>query len=137
MLGYEVWARVETLEIAENPSGPMLTLNELHSPQARILAISGKIDAKTMGDFEAGIRGVLDAGCVNLVLDFAEVSFISSAGFGILMSVIEEIREAGGDLLLARVQPEIYRIFDMLDFTTLFQFFDTVEAAAEAFDIAS
>lgn len=115
----------------------MLTLNELHAAKARILAISGKIDAKTMGDFEAGIRGLLDAGHVNVVLDFSEVSFISSAGFGILMSVIEEIREAGGDLLLARVQPEVYRIFDMLDFTTLFRFFDSVEDAADSFAAAS
>lgn len=111
-------------------------MTELQAPQARILAVSGKIDAKTMGEFEDGIRAILDAGHVNVVIDFAEVPFISSAGLGILMSVIEEIRGAGGDLTMARVQPEVYRIFDMLDFTTLFRFFDTVEAAAESFGAA-
>jgi anti-anti-sigma factor len=110
----------------------MLTMTELHAPQARILVVSGKIDAKTMGSFEDGIRALLDAGHSNLVIDFADVPFISSAGLGILMAVIEEIRGMGGDLTLARVQPEVYRIFDMLDFTTLFRFFDTVDEAVEA-----
>jgi anti-anti-sigma regulatory factor len=48
------------------------------------------------------------------------------------MAGIEEVREAGGDLILARVQPEVYRIFDILDFTSLFRFFDTVDAAVDA-----
>ena len=48
-------------------------------------------------------------------------------------SVIEEIREGGGDLVMARVQPEVYRIFDMLEFTTLFRFFDGVDEAIAAF----
>jgi anti-anti-sigma regulatory factor len=49
------------------------------------------------------------------------------------MSVIEEIREAGGDLVLACVVPEVYRIFDLLEFTTLFQFFPTVDEAIASF----
>jgi anti-sigma B factor antagonist len=112
----------------------MLSLTELHAPHARILVVAGKIDAKTMGDFEDGIRGLLDAGHTYLVIDFADVPFISSAGLGVLMAVIEEVRGAGGDLVLARVQPDVYRIFDMLDFTTLFRFFDTVDGAVEALD---
>lgn len=111
----------------------MLTLNEREAVNAHVLAVAGKIDARTMGDFEGGIRAVMDAGHHNIVIDFADVPFISSAGLGILMSVIEEIREGGGDLMMARVQPEVYRIFDMLEFTTLFRFFDTVEEAEAAF----
>lgn len=111
----------------------MLTLNEREAANAHVLAVAGKIDARTMGDFEGGIRAVMDAGHHNIVIDFADVPFISSAGLGILMSVIEEIRESGGDLMMAHVQPEVYRIFDMLEFTTLFQFFDTVDEAVDAF----
>ena len=111
----------------------MLTLTERDAGTAHVLAVAGKIDARTMGDFEGGIRAVMDAGHRNIVIDFADVPFISSAGLGILMSVIEEIHEGGGDLMMARVQPEVYRIFDMLEFTTLFRFFDTVEEAVDAF----
>lgn len=111
----------------------MLTLNRLDAANAHVLAVAGKIDARTMGEFEGGIREVMDAGHHNLVVDFAEVPFISSAGLGILMSVIEEIRDGGGDLVLARAQPEVYRIFDMLEFTTLFKFFDSVDEAVAAF----
>ena len=49
------------------------------------------------------------------------------------MSVIEEIREQEGDLVLAAVIPEVYRIFDLLEFTTLFRFFDTVDEAEAGF----
>jgi anti-sigma B factor antagonist len=111
----------------------MLTLEERDAANAHVLAVAGKIDARTMGDFEGGIRAVMDAGHRNIVIDFAEVPFISSAGLGILMSVIEEIRDGGGDLVMARVQPEVYRIFDMLEFTTLFKFFDAVDEAVASF----
>lgn len=111
----------------------MITLNQRLVANAHVLAIAGKIDARTMGDFEQGIRDLLDAGHFKIVLDFAEVPFISSAGLGILMSVIEEMREAEGDLVLANVVPEVYRIFDLLEFTTLFRFFPSVELAVAAF----
>lgn len=112
----------------------MLTLTPRSAADVRVLAVAGKIDARTMGDFEDGIRVELDAGHNRLVLDMAEVPFISSAGLGILMSVIEEIRDVNGDLVLAAVVPEVYRIFDLLEFTTLFRFFDTVDAAVAGFD---
>lgn len=111
----------------------MITLTQTPLGNAHVLAVSGKIDAKTMGDFEGGIRELLEAGKTNIVLDFAEVSFISSAGLGILMSVIEEIRDAGGDLVLARVIPDVYRIFDLLEFTTLFAFHESIEEATAGF----
>ncbi|MDB5096997.1 MAG: anti-sigma-factor antagonist [Cyanobacteria bacterium RYN_339] len=111
----------------------MITLNQRPVANAHVLTVAGKIDARTMGDFEDGIRALIDGGHFNVVIDFAEVPFISSAGLGILMSVIEEIRDAGGDLVLACVVPEVYRIFDLLEFTTLFQFFPTVDEAIAAF----
>lgn len=111
----------------------MLSLKPQRAADVTVLAVAGKIDARTMGDFEDGIRAELEAGHARLILDMAEVPFISSAGLGILMAVIEDIREQEGDLVLAAVVPEVYRIFDLLEFTTLFRFFDTVEAAIAGF----
>ena len=111
----------------------MLTLNQRPVANAHVLSVSGKIDARTMGDFESGIRALIDAGHFNIVIDFAEVPFISSAGLGILMSVIEEIHDGGGDMVLACVVPEVYRIFDLLEFTSLFTFAPTVEEAIATF----
>jgi anti-sigma B factor antagonist len=113
----------------------MITLNQRPVANAHVLSVAGKIDARTMGDFEDGIRALMNAGHYNVVIDFEEVPFISSAGLGILMSVIEEIREANGDLVLASVVSEVYRIFDLLEFTTLFKFFDTVDEAIAAFAV--
>ncbi len=67
----------------------MLILNQRPVANAHVLTVAGKIDARTMGEFEDGIRALMDAGHHNIVVDFAEVPFISSAGLGILMSVIE------------------------------------------------
>lgn len=111
----------------------MLTLHRHDAAHAHVLAVAGKIDAHTMNEFEGAIREEMDAGHRNIIIDFAQVPFISSAGLGILMSVIDEIHDAGGDLFLAAVQPEVYRIFDMLEFTTLFRFFDSVDEAIAAF----
>jgi anti-sigma B factor antagonist len=71
---------------------------------------------------------------VRLVLDLAEVSFISSAGFGVLMSVIDDLRDQGGDLKMAAVAGDVFRIFELLEFHRVFEFYDTVDQALAAFE---
>jgi anti-sigma B factor antagonist len=110
-----------------------LTKTQTDSKHFGLLTVAGKIDAKTMLEFEQGIRVYLQDGVYRLILDFSEVNFISSAGLGILMSVLDEFQGQGGDLVLAQVQSEVYRVFDLLDFTTVFNFYPDVNAAIKDF----
>jgi len=100
---------------------------------ARVLALDGFLDAHTAPQFEKVIEDNLKAGRVWLIVDCARLTYISSAGLGVFMSFLEEIREQGGDLKVASLDDNVYQVFDVLGFPALLDIQPTVEAAAARF----
>ena len=98
---------------------------------AVVLALDGFLDAHTAPQFEA------EAGHLHLIADCRKLSYISSAGLGVFMSFIEEIREKGGDIKLSGIEPKVYQVFEVLGFHELFDIVDNVEAAGALFDQGS
>ena len=111
---------------------PLSVTQKAHG-DVEVIGLAGEIDAQTLPPLEAKLQELIDAGQYRLALDFRQVPFIASAGLGVLMSVIGTIQDNGGDLVIAGAQPDVYRTFDLLDFTTLFKFADSVEAAVAVF----
>lgn len=101
---------------------------------AVVLALDGFLDAHTAPQFENAISDEAAAGNLRLVADCRNLSYISSAGLGVFMSFIEEIREKGGDIKLTGITPKVYQVFEVLGFHELFDIVDSVEAAVVLFD---
>lgn len=99
----------------------------------RVLVLDGYLDAHTAPLFEKAIEEEIGRGRIRIVADCAKLTYISSAGLGVFMSFIEEIRERHGDLKIASVQPKVYQIFDVLGFPTLFDITGTVAEATAKF----
>jgi len=100
----------------------------------RVLALDGYLDAHTAPQFEKAIQEEFEGGRNRIVVDCARLTYISSAGLGVFMSFIEEIREAGGDIKLSGIVPKVYQVFEVLGFPALFEIFDSVDAAARRFE---
>ena len=64
-----------------------------------------------------------------LLISFANVDHLSSAALGTLITVNNRIRNAGGQLRLADIDPQIYEVFVI---TKLNKLFDIRENSAEA-----
>ena len=100
---------------------------------AVVLALDGFLDAHTAPQFENAISDEVAAGHLRLIADCRNLSYISSAGLGVFMSFIEEIREKGGDIKLSGITPKVYQVFEVLGFHELFDIVDGVEAALALF----
>lgn len=98
-----------------------------------ILSLDGYLDAHTAPVFEKAIQDEVAAGRLELVADCSKLSYISSAGLGVFMSFIEEIRGGGGDLKLAAIVPKVYQVFEVLGFPALFDIVDDVPKALQNF----
>ncbi|NLP08906.1 STAS domain-containing protein [bacterium] len=105
------------------------------SDQDRVstLAISGFLDAHTAPKLEEAIQSLIDDGRYQIIVNFSDLTYISSAGLGVFMGFIEEIRNKNGDIKMCRMSPKIYRVFDLLGFPTIYQIFDREEEAAARF----
>ena len=104
---------------------------------AVVLGLDGFLDAHTAPQFENAISVEAEAGHLRLIADCRKLSYISSAGLGVFMSFIEEIREKGGDIKLSGIEPKVYQVFEVLGFHELFDIVDNTEAAVALFDQGS
>jgi anti-anti-sigma factor len=98
-----------------------------------ILRVSGYVDTTTSPDLERRLQALLREKRYHVVVDLARVEYISSAGWGIFISEIREIREHGGDLRLAGMAPDVKEVFDLLEFENILQAHTDADLAVASF----
>jgi anti-sigma B factor antagonist len=99
-----------------------------------IIKVGGYIDTTTSSELEHALNTLLKAGSYNIIIDLGNVDYVSSAGWGIFISEIKGIREKGGDLKLVRMIPEVYEVFELLEFHFILKAFETIEEAIKDFE---
>ena len=67
-----------------------------------------------------------------VVLDFGQVSMVPSLALGLLVQIGNKCRARQQQLKLARVQPQVRKVFSVTRLDRIFQFADTVESALPA-----
>jgi len=97
------------------------------------LYIKGYLDAHTAPTFEESLQQVVDEKQYKIVVNFKDLKYISSAGLGVLMGFIENIRANSGDIKLTNMIPRVYKVFDLLGFPNLYEIFDTEEEAIKKY----
>ena len=80
-----------------------------------LLSLRGTIETTNASTLEEAIGRIIEDSCFRIVVDLAGVTYISSAGWGIFISEIKEIRENGGDLKLAAMTGDVYEVFELLE----------------------
>jgi len=90
-----------------------------------VLRPEGFINAHTVRQFEGALEALVHEGRFTILLDCRFLHYISSAGLGAIMGLIETVRANGGDILLCHLQKNVHEIFDTLGFTQLYRVFDT------------
>ncbi|HED12037.1 MAG TPA: anti-sigma factor antagonist [Caldithrix abyssi] len=99
-----------------------------------IIKVGGYIDTTTSSELERALNSLLKQGRFFIIVDLGNVDYISSAGWGIFISEIKSIRENGGDLKLVRMVPDVYEIFELLEFHHILDVYDKVEDAVNKFE---
>ncbi len=105
--------------------------------QISIIRVGGFIDTTTSSEVERALNSLLKQNRYNIIIDLGNVDYISSAGWGIFISEIKSIREHNGDLKLVRMIPDVYEIFELLEFHHILDVYDSVEEAIEKFEMAA
>ncbi len=98
------------------------------------LYISGYLDAHTAPDLESFIGDLIKKGENKFLINFSDLDYISSAGLGVFMAFIEDLRETGGDIKMAAMKPKVFSVFDLLGFPVLFDIEKEENVAIEKFN---
>lgn len=101
--------------------------------EVSVLRLKGFLDAHTASDLERAVQKLLDEKRYKIIVNFRELTYISSAGLGVFMGFIEEVRNNGGDIKLTSMSSKIFRVFDLLGFPTLYEIRDEENQALQSF----
>jgi anti-anti-sigma factor len=112
-----------------------VSLSERTIGQVMILRPGGRIDSQSSPEFETAINARLGT-TRNVVLDFADVPYISSAGLRVVLVIAKRMSQSNGQFALAGLKPEIYSVFKISGLTNVLKIFDAPEGALEAFSAA-
>jgi len=99
-----------------------------------IIKVGGYIDTTTSAELEHSLDQLLNDHKNKIIIDLKDVDYISSAGWGIFISEIKDIREKGGDLKLVGMISDVYEVFELLEFHYILKAFETIEEAIVDFD---
>lgn len=98
-----------------------------------VFTLEGRVDSQGAIDMDMSLSAAVEEGKSKMVLDMAEVNYISSAGLRTLADVVTKNREAGGDLKLVAVNQRVLRVLRIIGFDRFFSIYDTVEEAIADF----
>lgn len=99
----------------------------------QIVKVEGYLDSSTFDQLQDHMQSLIDANKFNIVVEFGQLNYISSAGLGVLMSMLKEVRRNHGDLKLANMSTKVRNLFDMLGFSRLIRIYPDCEEAKLAF----
>ncbi len=94
-----------------------------------VLELKGYLDAHTAPELEKTFQSLMDGKKFNIVVNCKDLTYISSAGLGVFMAYIEDVRKNNGDIKLSNMSPKVYNVFDLLGFPLLY---DITKDEAEA-----
>ena len=90
------------------------------------------LEEKDIKALQESIMSVIEeGGRINLILDFCNVRFLSSAVLGLLIRISKRVYECDGQLRLCNINPKIYEVFKITRLTKIFDIYPDVAGAVE------
>jgi anti-sigma B factor antagonist len=104
-------------------------INVRESSNVQVLDLKGYLDAHTAPDLEKAFQDLLEGKKYRIIVNCKDLTYISSAGLGVFMAYIEDVRKNQGDIKLSNMSPKVFNVFDLLGFPLLY---DITKDEAEA-----
>lgn len=93
-----------------------------------LLRLQGKLDFTTSTEFEQKFNIMLNEGGKKFILDFSEVSYMSSAGLRFLLIASKKTR---GKVVLYGVKDSVKQVIEIAGFVSMFKFSSSQDEAVE------
>jgi anti-sigma B factor antagonist len=111
-----------------------LTIDEREAGDVTTVVLTGEI---TLDDGDLAMRkcihDLVDRGRIKVLLDLGGVTYIDSAGIGMVAAKLKTLRDLGGDMKLVNLNTRGQRLFGMTKLLMNFETFDNEEQAVRSF----
>lgn len=109
------------MEILEAQEGPVAVLRPV-----------GRLDSNSCRELEDRLMPMVEVDGAAIVLDFADLDYVSSAGLRVLLMAAKRARATNARIALSALQQQVRTVFDISGFTALFEIHPSSREAAAA-----
>jgi anti-sigma B factor antagonist len=109
------------------------SINHRKVEELNVLELDGELDAHTAPQLEDQLKKLIDENQYRIIVNCDELDYIASAGLGVFMAYIEDIRSLGGDIKLTNMNEKVYNVFDLLGFPALYDILESEQQAVKQF----
>jgi anti-anti-sigma factor len=97
---------------------------------AGVVSVSGRLVLGGETEkLDAAVNSLIAQGCLKVILDITALDYADSAGVGMLVACLTNVKKSGGEMRIAGANPRIQRILTMTGVVSLMPMFDTLAAA--------
>jgi anti-sigma B factor antagonist len=118
----ETRARAAGMQLEESKKGTVL-----------VMSAQGRLDAGTASDFQGQLSASIDGGESRILLDFSDLTTISSAGLRVLLAAAKRIEGGNGQLAICGLRENVASVFKVSGFDTIITTFPDEGAALASY----
>ncbi|UCC10964.1 MAG: STAS domain-containing protein [candidate division WOR-3 bacterium] len=111
-----------------------ITSRTLDSNDLAMLTLDGYINSTTAVQLKKEIEH-LGKKIFRFIISFRGVEYVSSAGWGVVLTRIREFREKKGDIVFINMSDEVNSIFKLLELNQVIKYFSTTKDALRYFGV--
>jgi anti-sigma B factor antagonist len=97
----------------------MVHIKRIQEEGADIIAVIGEIDASSSIELDLAIAKSVGEGFRKILIDCTALEYISSAGLGVFMSYIEELKDKNIPMVLFGMKEKVANTFSILGLADL------------------
>ena len=99
-----------------------------------VVTLPARLDATGVAEIESQLSQTLLAHKGKTLIDMGQVTFVASLALRMLLTNLRTLQEAGGDLRLSNLQPQIAEVFRKSRFDTMFKIYSDNESGLAAYN---
>jgi anti-sigma B factor antagonist len=95
----------------------------------KVVMLNGKLDTNTTPAVESEINTLLDGGASKLLINFEQLSYISSSGLRLLLATAKRLKGSGGELKVCTLNEMATEVFEISGFSSILNVFSSEQEA--------
>jgi anti-sigma B factor antagonist len=106
---------------------------ELKQGKVSTFKLQGRLDSNTSQSFEKRLLDAISDGIKNVIIDFKDLDYISSAGLRVILKATKTLKREDGKIMLCSMQDYVKEVFEIAGFDSFLPIVPTMDDALKAF----
>ena len=117
----------EAPEVSENENLKITVATR--EPRGYTVSLAGRLDSLTSPDFEKAVDTILSADAKIIILNLADLEFLSSAGIRVIFKLQKGVLQKKGVVVISKPQPQVAKVIEIIRALPKEQVFESDEEA--------